>query len=273
MSGGQRPARPQRVRQAHIEWVDERLSSRDRAIIDDLARVRLLTGRHIEQLSFPHLSGRSRSVVRWRVLKRLTDWRVLLPLERAIGGAARGSAGLAYTLDTAGQALAARQAGTAGRTLRRPTVPGERFVRHALTVSALYVALRAATDTDGVQLLDYRAEPDAWMRDSLGGWLKPDAYAVLAGAESEDHYAIEVDKATEHLPTIERKLGVYLDFVRRGQLGPHGVVPRVLITVPDAKRKLAIQAVVERLPPPAEALFRVAVESEAVALLISELSA
>lgn len=269
MSGGQRQARPQRVRRSHVEWISERLSPRDRAIIDDLARVRLLTGRHIEHLHFPSLSGRSRSVVRWRVLKRLTDWRVLLPLERTVGGAARGSAGFIYTLDTAGQALGQMQAGAAGRTLRRPTVPGERFIRHALAVSGLFVQLRMAAATGAVQLLDYSAEPSAWMPDGLGGWLKPDAYAVLAGAAGEDHWAIEVDRATEHLPTIERKLSVYLDFVRRGQIGPYGVVPRVLVTVPDEKRLNTIQSIVERLPPPADALFEVCPEDEAVSRLVT----
>jgi hypothetical protein len=218
----------------------------------------------------PDLSGRSRSVVRWRVLKRLTDWRVLTTLERVIGGAARGSAGLVYALDTTGRALAQRQAGATGQRLRRPTVPGERFIRHALAVSELFVQLRTTAGA-GVRLVDYRAEADAWIPDGLGGWLKPDAYTVLASTVAEDHWAIEVDRATEHLPTVERKLATYLDFVRRGQLGPYGVMPRVLVTVPDERRHRAIAELVERLPAPSDVLFHVVVESEAVALLTAEL--
>lgn len=38
-----------------------------------------MTGSQLERLAFMDLVGRSRSVVRWRVLKRLVDWRVLVP--------------------------------------------------------------------------------------------------------------------------------------------------------------------------------------------------
>jgi hypothetical protein len=264
--------RVQRVRQHHVEWLADRLSERDREILIDTGRVRLLTGRQIERLHFFDLAGRSRSVVRWRVLKRLTDWRILLPLPRRIGGGP-GSAVTAYTLDTAGLALLRLFASDSGNQppVRRPGTPGDRFIRHVLGVSELYVKLVEVTRNSAAELVDFRAEPDAWMRGGLGGWLKPDAYLVLAAGQVEDCWAVEVDKATEHLPTLKRKAEAYLDFYQRGQLGPHGVMPRVLFTVPSGQRRDAIAAMLEQAPPPADTLLQVVTEDHAAAYLLEVL--
>jgi hypothetical protein len=261
-----------RVRQRHVEWVADRLTQRDQHIVIDLARMRLLTGAQIERLRFCDLYGRSRSVVRWRVLKRLADWRVLLPLPRRVGGPA-GSAVTTYTLDTAGLALLPLLARDSDDqpSLRRPGTPGERFLRHVLAVSELYVKLVEATRNSTTQLVDFRAEPAAWMPNGLGGWLKPDAYLMLATDDIEDCWAVEVDKATEHLPTLKRKVQAYLDFHQRGQLGPHGVMPRVLITVPDTKRQEAVAAMLNQLPSPANILLHVITEEHAPRYLFEAL--
>lgn len=272
MSGA--TSRPQRVRQRHIDWLTDRLSSRDWQIVDCLATSRLLTGSQLERLCFADLAGRSRSVVRWRVLKRLVDWRVLAPLGRRIGGAARGSAGTAYALDSAGQALVRLRAAEHGdepQTPRRPGMPGERFLRHVLMVSELYVQLVEAARGGGVQLDGFQAEPAAWLPDGLGGWLKPDAFVALSAGDITDDWLIEVDLATEHLPTIRRKADTYLDFFQRGQLGPHGVMPRVLITVPDEARQDAVQYILDCLPEPTAMLLHVVTHTQAVRYLVQVL--
>ena len=123
------------------------------------------------------LSGRSRSVVRWRVIKRLTDWRVLTPLPRRIGGSAQDRRVSAYTLDTAGLALlsgfALASHGTEPQYLRRPGLPGERFIRHVLTVSELYVTLVEASAMAYSELVDFQAEPDAWIPMVSGAGSSP----------------------------------------------------------------------------------------------------
>jgi protein involved in plasmid replication-relaxation len=129
--------RPRRVRQAHVEWVAERLSDRDRAIIGSVARLRLATGAQLERLHFHGLSPRVRARVRRRVLARLVAWRVLMCLERRIGGVRAGSTGLTFALDTAGQQLVRHRDGSS----RRPREPSVTLLGHTLSIAEVYVAL------------------------------------------------------------------------------------------------------------------------------------
>jgi hypothetical protein len=272
ISPGGRP--PRRVRMPHVERLMDELSARDWAIIDSLHRVRLASGLQLERLHFHDLGVRSRPVMRWRVLKRLVDERVLIPLERRIGTSYGGSAKLWYTLDSAGQRLIRLRANAAsvGARVRRPRLAGERFVAHTLAVTELYVALVEHTRLGQFTLGDFQAEPMAWWPNGSGGWMKPDAFVKLRCGTVADYWWIEADLATESVPTVRAKLLTYLDFVGRGQLGPDGVVPRVLIAVPGTPRKMAIQAVVNSLPVPADLMFHVALLLDAPTVVVQELN-
>ncbi|MEC3976230.1 replication-relaxation family protein [Amycolatopsis sp. H20-H5] len=246
----------------------ERLTERDWQIIIAVDRVRLLTGSQIERVAFPDLTGRSRSVVRWRVLKRLVDWRVLTSLGRRIGGTERGSSGAAYALDSVGQALLKLRNDRQSRgQSRRPGLPGERFIRHVLGVSELFVGLVEAARDGQFALADYRAEPAAWVVDGLGGWLKPDAFLSLSAGDVTDDWFAEIDLDTEHIPTLKRKVETYVDFFQRGQLGANGIMPRVLFVVPDEQRHTAVLAMLNQCSPPVNTLVHVAVADETVAYL------
>ena len=105
----------------------------------------------------------------------------------------------------------------------------ERTVRHTLMVSELYTAMAEQARSADAKLVAFAAEAACWWRDGLGNYVKPDAYLVLDGPHGRDHWWVEADLATESLPTIRRKLLNYLSFLERGQLGPGGVVPRVLV--------------------------------------------
>src|SRR4051794_12952433 len=98
-------ATPARVRTAHVEWVHERLTERDWQTIGIVNQLRIISGLQLERLVFHTItSPRSRAVVRSRVLRRLCAWRVLMPLERRVGGTGRGGSSVQlYALDTAGQ--------------------------------------------------------------------------------------------------------------------------------------------------------------------------
>lgn len=269
--GGVRPGVRQRVRFRHVEWVRDRLSDHDREIIATVARLRLVQSGQLERLHFSTLPSSHRARTRRRVLARLVDWRVLLTLERRVGGVRAGSAGYALALDSAGQWLADadNRARGAEPPVRRPTEPSGRLVAHTLATSELYVQLREREHAGTLRLAAFETEP-RWT-DGAGGLLKPDAYLVLASGGVADHWALEQDLATESLPTIRRKLTAYLDFVRRGQRGSGGVVPRVLVVVPSETRRAAIAGVIAVLPEPANKLFSVAIHEMATAFLCQTL--
>lgn len=265
-------SRQARVRMSYAERLATTLSARDWAIIDTVHRLRLVSGGQLERLHFSNLSLHSQSVVRGRVLKRLADARVLMPLERRIGTALRGSDKLCYGLDSAGHRLVRMRANAElGGASRRPRVPGERFFAHALAVSELYASLVERSRLGRYTLDDFQAEPDAWVRDGLGSWLKPDAFAKLSRGDVSDYWWVEADLATESLPTVRGKLLAYLGFVERGQLGPDGIVPRVLIGVPTRARLTAVQRIVNALPTPADYMFRVVELTNAAAFMEHEL--
>lgn len=262
-----------RVRAADVEWVAERLSERDWAIMETVNRLRLAHGDQLERLFFINLSGRSRVVTRGRVLRRLAGWHALQALPRRIGGAPRGSAGSVFAIDSVGQRLLARRltsANGSGR-VRRANAPTERTMRHTLSVSELYVGLVELTRTAGAGLAVFAAEPACWWPNGLGGYIKPDAYVVLTMGNVREHTWVEVDLATESLPTLKRKLLTYLDFVHRGQLGPHDVTPRVLVVVPGERRYEDVRLMLDRLPEPASKLFHVVTMEHAQAYLIQVL--
>jgi hypothetical protein len=253
---------------ARLDWLRERLSERDWAVMRDVARLRLVTGAQLERLHFAELGETSRAVVRRRVLGRLARWGVLTTLERRIGGERAGSSGLVYALDIAGKRLVA---GDVRAT--RPNLPGVRYVRHVLAVAEVYACLVEQSRGNGSVRLDrYDAEPASWWPDGRGGYMKPDAYVRISGSEHVDAYWLEVDLATEHLPTIRRKLTVYMDFYNRGQLGPDGIMPWVLVTVPNAERLSQIVRLFRQLPRRAEELFTVSLHNDAADSIMRRLS-
>jgi hypothetical protein len=239
---------PVRVRTAHVAWLDERLSARDWAVMEEVNRLRVVSGQQLERLCFAQLQGRSRTVTRSRVLARLVRQRVLVALERRVGGSGRGSSGAVFALDTAGRRLLVqrRLAEATPVRVRRPGTPGERGLRHMLAVSELYVQLVEQTRTDPADRCTFRAEPGSWWPDGRGGRLKPDAYVLLERPGVQDHWWIEVDLATESLPTIRSKVKTYTDYQARDGRGPDEVMPWVLIATVTPKRRAAIQTALRK---------------------------
>jgi hypothetical protein len=236
------------------------LSERDLAVVRDVARLRLVTGKQLERLHFMDLDQPSRSVVRRRVLGRLVRLGLLGTLTRRIGGVRAGSDGLVFAIDTKGQRLL----GQRGRATR-PRTPGMLFVHHVLGVAELYVALVERTRAEEhIRLAHFAAEPASWWPDGRGGRLKPDAYIRLANLDYEDHWWLELDRATESLPVLKRKLAAYSVFWQSGQLGPNNIVPRVLVTVPDTKRFSGLVRLIRQLPEGAEKLFIVATDKDVI---------
>lgn len=261
---------PRRVRLSHVERLLKTLSHRDVAILETLARVRIASGYQLERLHFSDLGSRSRQVKRWQVLKRLVEARALMPVERRIGTAAHGSDKLRYILDSAGLRvlrMRARREATE-EPVRRPRIPGDRFIDHMLAITELYVELTELSRLGGFTLEIFDVEP-RWP-DGAGGRLGPDAHVRLVRDGERYSWWFEADLETESQPTLKGKLMAYLDFVQRGQQGPGSVVPWVLVGVQTAARQQMVQRIVNSLAEPADYLFRVALLPDCVMTMARE---
>ncbi|MFJ9629014.1 replication-relaxation family protein [Streptomyces sp. NPDC101175] len=261
-----------RLSLARVERLAANLSARDRSIILDLARTRILAGSQLTRLHFHDLSKNSRERKRRDVLFRLISIGFVAALERPIGGIRAGSKGLIYALDSGGQRalpfiLAGEQQDPPERA-RKPWTPGQTFLLHSLDVSELYVQLVELERAGAIALPQFLTEPASWFPNGLGGILKPDAYTLLQFGDVEDSWVIEVDRATESLPTLRRKLLAYVDFAHAGGEGPDRVTPRVLVTVPHPGRLTAVQGLIEGLPEPAGQLFTAALFGEATRTMV-----
>lgn len=260
-----------RLSLAAVEQAVQQLGERDRAILLDLARVRVLTGSQLTRLHFHDLSPKTQDRTRRNVLSRLISIGFVTTLERTIGGVRAGSSGLIYALNAGGQrALAFLETASPTRA-RKPWTPSQLFLQHSLAVSELYVQLIEAEQMRRLVLVEYRSEPASWFPNGSGGTIKSDAYAIVQFGGFEDTWAIEVDRAKESLPTLRRQLLAYVDFAQSGQEGPNGVTPRVLVTVPHERRLADVQSIIRGLPEPGAQLLSVALFSEAVLTMESAL--
>jgi Replication-relaxation len=264
-----RTARPATA--AYVASLPARLSSRDLAIVRDLGRVRCLTGRQLERLHFHDLAAPNRDRARRRVLNRLISLSVITTLERLIGGVRAGSAGLVYTLDSAGQRLLRLLNGEGRESARRPWTPGALFLNHTLDVAELYVQLREAERTGQLELSRFLAEPACWQRTASLGTLKPDAYALVASGEVEDAWWLEVDRGTESPGTLQRKLRLYLLAAQAGITGPDQILPRVLVTVPNERRLAIVLRITDSLGANAQRLISVSLHERAVPFMVEVL--
>ncbi len=95
-------------------------------------------------------------------------------------------------------------------------------------------------------------------------WCKPDLFVRVAVGEFEDHWFIEIDRATQSGAVLERKATVYASYWRAGVRDPF---PLVLFTVPDERRRRFVADVLGRLPGELRPLFRVALFEDAVRLI------
>jgi len=263
---------PKRVRAGFVDQLQNKLSDRDWQILGEVNRLHLTTGSQLDRLFFSHLSGRSRISSRSRALSRLVSWRVLEQLPRRIGGDKRGSSVAIYAVGIAGKRLleARHNDDSSTKKPRRTPVPGERFTAHVLDISEVYVQLIEAARAGRLQVAEFVTEPAAWWPNGRGGLLKPDAFTVLAGSAGKRAFWLEIDRATESVPTLGRKLRVYLDFVRHGTAGPYGAIPRVLITVPHQRRLLNTIRLLDSLAEPASELFAVVLYEDALEWLAKE---
>lgn len=257
------------------------LPARERALVQTLARLRVMTHVQLAELltaNDSEASAASRARSARRILARLTTVGVLARLERRVGGVRAGSAGYVYYVGPAGQRLIAFWQGRGLIRGRYRPEPGTRWVRHQLAISELYVQLRGADQVGELDLLAFDAEPDCWRRsvDAYGGGLllKPDAFVRVGIGAYEDRCFVEVDLGSESRSVILDKLRRYVDYFQAGvEQAAHGVFPRVVWLTDSQARRAALASVVGRLPAEHWRLFTVARLDEALDVLAGQAAA
>jgi hypothetical protein len=242
------------------------LSERDLAIASRLAELRFMTVAQIEMLHFPieSFSGElsARRVAR-RVLERLTHERVIIRLDRRIGGVTAGSAGYIYALGPVGARLI-DQDGARGH-FREPSAA---FLDHTLAISEVAVGLLTNQGRGGYEVLELQTEPHCWRTFSDRGGrqiLRPDLFVCLGIGEYEHRLFIEVDLGTEHLPTLLRKCQAYQAYyLSDREQADYGVFPTIWWVLQTKIRAEKLDRALARLHGAVDGLFKIALADSAV---------
>ncbi len=247
------------------------LSPRDLAIVEMVARLRLVTGNQILRAHWDSVSPADRRAAR-RTVARLVEWRVLGRLERRMGGLGRGSASWTYALDVTGQRLIAARTGA-----RRPHLPRPAMWRHVLAGAEAYTLLVERLRGHERTLRLWQGEPTCWRRFSgpMGEalMLKPDAFVVIAGPGYSDLIFLEIDTGSQSRNVIRAKLAAYRAYAATGteQVQQKGVFPQVVFLTTEEERVEVLQDVIgQSQSVPARRMFTVGHLSESAKLLLPD---
>jgi hypothetical protein len=258
-----------------LALLERTLTPRDRAIIESLDRLRVATTDQLKRLHFADLTAHSASRQAPKALARLADAHIVTKLERQLGGARAGSKAAVWSLDVAGQRLAAVCGPAGGRLTRRPWTPSVAFLAHRLAVSECFVTLAERCRVGDARLLDFDAEPLSWRcyASPYGGTstLKPDAFCRVAVGDFERGTFIEIDRATEAPSTITGKLRAYRQYWETGrEQERRGYFPRVTFAVPDEDRRAVVAGLFDAQPEESRPLWQVVVAGALIPALIGE---
>ncbi len=256
-----------KITSTRLAEIDAQLDTRDRAVIDDLQRLRIATGLQLQRLH--HGTDPAAKQRRIRQMARLSRWRIVHRMPRRIGGIEGGRIGgslsSVYTLDIAGQRLVEAHAGRP----RSPWTPSSPFIRHGLAVSEVYVRLREAEARRELELLEFDTEPDCWRRFNDDGGqpvlLKPDAYVVVGHGEFEHHAFLEADLGSVSTTRLTEHAWRFLDYHHTDiEQRQRDVFPRVVWFTPTPGRVEQIAVAIRRLPEYFHELFSVTTDEKVI---------
>jgi hypothetical protein len=252
-----------------LDELRDELSGRDVAIVGQVADLRLMSARQIEAVHFSadeHANADAAARACRRSLERLTRERLIIRIERRIGGVRAGSRSYVYALGPVGHRVLALSS-----PRPRYREPSTTFIRHTLAVAQLVVDVTVAARSGSFDLLVCQTEPRCWRQFSSAGGitvLRPDLFLSLGVGEYERRFFVEVDQGTEHLPALIRKCRLYESYYRSGtEQAAHDVFPRVAWVVPDERRMARLRKAISTDRHLTDAVFSVSTASNGVAVL------
>lgn len=264
----------QRIGHQNLHRLQTHLSERDTAILRSVAQHQFLTTNQITRLHFyTHHSAQAATRACVRVLARLAKWRIVRRLEqRDIGGQRAGSTSFIWTLDVAGTRLTTNPA-TARQ--RRTSTPSTMFLGHTLAVAETRLVFEETARAGHFTLSQIETEPTSWRpllnAHGIPTHLKPDLTAITDTETAQDHWFIEVDKATESLRRLAEQCALYMIHRRSGkEQNLRGIYPRVLWVVPTNSRAGQLRQLITEDPSLDTNLFTVITPDELVATITTD---
>lgn len=263
-----------RIGRRALEVLRDDLSGRDLAIVRQVADLRLMSGGQIEAVHFSvgdHATSSAAARAARRVLERLTRDGLLVRLDRRIGGIRAGSASFLYALGPVGHRLLV-ETDIARPRLREPSLP---FVEHTLQIGQVVVDLTVGAREGHHEVLRLQTEPWCWRRypSGLGSTavLRPDLFVSIGRGDYEYRWFVEVDRGTEHLPTLLRKCRAYEAYYRSGiEQAKDGDFPPVAWLVPTPSRAKRLEAAIAADKGLTPGMFTVALSDDDVLGVLTE---
>ncbi|MBL7496190.1 replication-relaxation family protein [Frankia sp. CNm7] len=214
----------------HQAALAARLTPRDRWLTRMIAEYKVLTTDQIVQIAFPSrraANHRLRSLYTWRVLDRFQP---LLPR-------GQGSAPAHYVLDIAGATLLAHEDGLDPKKIgyrhdRAIGIAHSQHRNHTVAVNAFFTSLIATARRPGskARLLTWWSETRCL--HEFGDLARPDGYGRWRQDGRDVAFFLELDRGTEPLPRLARKLTGYEDLASNS-----GTVTPLLFWLPSPRRE------------------------------------
>jgi hypothetical protein len=237
---GRRRAGPPRITDRAAAGADHqvvlagRLTARDRWLARMVGEYRVLSTDHLLDLLFdnrPYAVRRLRELYRLRVLDRF-----FLQLPRGAGT----SPGY-YVLDIGGATMLAHEDGLAPAATgyshsRAVAIAHSTSREHTLTLNRFFTRLVALARQPGSD-----AELLAWWSEyrcalGVGDLVRPDGYGRWREGDQELAFFVEVDRSTENLGVVGRKLAGY-----HALAAATGLITPVLFWLPSARREAGVR--------------------------------
>ncbi|WP_371652893.1 MULTISPECIES: replication-relaxation family protein [unclassified Streptomyces] len=258
-----------RITSSRLALLADTLTDGEEAVLKALAAVHLATAGHVARIVFGARAPATARSLAHRNLHRLADHGLIRRYRDLSRQRWPGKPGYVYLLTQAGAKLIS--AAGPGSTHRRDWRPADAFLTHRLAITELYVRLVERARDGTSELLEFKAETDAWRsyRDPMTyrlEYCRPDALVRLRlNQQPRLNWFIEIDRGTESPKRIAEKCRVYRAYeVTEVEQNKHQVFPGVIFIVPDEARAAAIRRVIAKRPAEDRGLFTVTTDSDAI---------